>query len=176
MRFAVGLIALCSCAAMQALGAPAPGTLPRPTAPQASDAARAMALPLLRSLPLRIEQDATGRWSARGAGYALAFEDTGVALRLPEGLMRLAFEGSNGDSKSSDWEASEQMLAPTNYFRGSKFRSADAFGRLRRTNVYPGIDVVYYGKGGELEYDFNLAPGTIRRRFGCSLPAPMQSR
>ena len=84
--------------------------------------------------------------------------------------MRLAFEGSNGDPRiAADWEPSEQMLAPTNYFRGLTFRSADAFGRLRRTNLYPGIDVVYYGKGGELEYDFDLAPGAdpsrIRMRF-----------
>ena len=149
MRFAVGLLALCPC-----VFAAAP---------------KSEALPLLRSLPLRIEQDAKGRWSARGAGYALGFEDAGVTLRLPDGLVRLGFEGSSGGSKSSRWEASGQMLAPTNYFRGSTYRSADAFARLRRTNLYPGIDVVYYGKGGELEYDFNLAPGAdpsrIRMRF-----------
>ena len=49
------------------------------------------------------------------------------------------------------------------------FRSADAFGRLRQTGVYPGIDIVYYGKGQTLEYDFELAPGAdpsrIRMRF-----------
>jgi hypothetical protein len=150
------------------------------------------ALPLLRSLPLRFEQDAEGRWSARGMGYALGFEDSAVTLRLPGGLVRLSFEGSNGASKAragsarpseakpdsvaqassssaAKWEPSEKMLAPTNYFRGSTFRSADAFGRLRRTALYPGIDVVYYGKGPELEYDLDLAPGAdpsrIRMRF-----------
>jgi hypothetical protein len=165
MRFAVGLIVVCSCAALQALGAPAPGAPARQAAPKSDP------LPLLRSLPLRIEQDAKGRWSARGAGYALGFEDAGVTLRLPDGLVQLAFEGSNGGSKSK-WEASEQMLAPTNYFRGATYRSADAFGRLRRTNLYAGIDVVYYGKGGELEYDFDLAPGAdpsrIKMRFSSA--------
>jgi len=162
MRFAVGLIALCSCAAVPAAGAPAP--VSNKTSPNKPDP-----LPVLRSLPLRFEQDARGRWSARGMGYALAFEDSGVTLRLPDGLVRLAFEGSNGSSKAAKWEPLEQMLAPTNYFRGATYRFADAFGRLKRTNLYPGIDVVYYGKGRELEYDFNLAPGAdpsrIRMRF-----------
>ena len=92
-----------------------------------------------------------------------------MTLRLPDGLARLSFEGSIGPSKGVKWEPSEKMLAPTNYFRGDTFRSVDAFSRLRRPNLYPGIDVVYYGKGQELEYDFNLAPGAdpsrIRMRF-----------
>jgi hypothetical protein len=159
MRFAVGLLVLCSCAAIPAISAPAPGAR-KLGAPQSDP------LPLLRSLPLRFEQDAQGRWSARGMGYALGFEDAAVTLRLPDGLARLSFEGSLGAAK---WEPSGKMLAPTNYFRGSTFRSADAFSRLRRPNLYPGIDVVYYGKGRELEYDFNLAPGAdpsrIRMRF-----------
>jgi hypothetical protein len=159
MRFAVGLLALCSCAAIPAVSAPAPGA-------SNLGAPKSDPLPLLRSLPLRFEQDAQGRWSARGMGYALGFEDSAVTLRLPDGLARLSFEGSLGTAK---WEPSGKMLAPTNYFRGSTFRSADAFSRLRRPNLYPGIDVVYYGKGRELEYDFNLAPGAdpsrIRMRF-----------
>jgi uncharacterized repeat protein (TIGR01451 family) len=33
------------------------------------------------------------------------------------------------------------------------------YARVRYGAVYPGIDVVYYGNQGELEYDFVLAPG-----------------
>ena len=36
--------------------------------------------------------------------------------------------------------------------------SAVCPGALR--NVYPGIDLVYYGKQGQLEYDFEVAPGS----------------
>src|SRR6185503_17639745 len=57
---------------------------------------------------------------------------------------------------------------PTNYF-GRNSHSVDAFARLRQAGVYPGIDIVYYGKGQTLEYDFELAPGAdpsrIRLRF-----------
>jgi hypothetical protein len=123
---------------------------------------------LFHTLPLRFEQDVKGNWSARGAGYALGFAASSVDLRIPDGLVRLSFEGANKATRAQ-WEPAGKMLAPTNYFKGDTFRSADAFSHLSRRNLYPGIDVVYYGKGGRLEYDFNLAPGAdpsrIRMRF-----------
>lgn len=33
------------------------------------------------------------------------------------------------------------------------------FGQVRAQSVYPGIDVVYYGREGELEFDFIVRPG-----------------
>ena len=125
---------------------------------------------MLQSLPMRFEQDANGRWTARGAGYALAFEGSAVRVQGAEGAVRVVFDGANSASSNEViWEPSEKALAPTNYFRGHAFRSADAFGRLRRRNLYPGIDIVFYGTGQKLEYDFDLAPGAdasrIRMRF-----------
>lgn len=70
--------------------------------------------------------------------------------------------------------AGENHLATrTNYFAGNdasqwKIRIAN-FERVRVEEVYPGIDVIYYGSGHQLEYDFNVAPGAdfkaIRLRF-----------
>ena len=34
------------------------------------------------------------------------------------------------------------------------------FSRVRYDNVYPGIDLVFYGHQGQLEYDFQVAPGS----------------
>ena len=33
------------------------------------------------------------------------------------------------------------------------------FARVRYQSVYPGIDLVFYGNQGQLEYDFQIAPG-----------------
>lgn len=33
------------------------------------------------------------------------------------------------------------------------------FGKVRYADVYPGVDLVYYGSDGRLEYDFVVAPG-----------------
>lgn len=123
---------------------------------------------LFHSLPLRIEQDQKGNWSARGPGYAIGFEASAVDFRVPDGLVRLSFDRASSP-KGMKWEPSGKQLAPTNYFKADTYRSADAYDRLRRPDLYPGIDVVYYGASGRLEYDFNLAPGAdpsrIRMRF-----------
>ena len=55
--------------------------------------------------------------------------------------------------------------AEANYFIGNDLKKWRAniptYARVRYRDVYPGIDVAYYGTGqGQLEYDFILAPGT----------------
>lgn len=123
---------------------------------------------VFHSLPLRFEQDAKGNWSARGAGYAMGFEASAVNLRIPDGVVRLSFEGANRDaagSRTAKWLPSGKNLAPTNYFKGGTYRAADAYSHLRRSNLYPGIDIVYYGNGGKLEYDLDLAPGADPSRI-----------
>jgi uncharacterized protein (TIGR03437 family) len=46
------------------------------------------------------------------------------------------------------------------------------FGRLRYHDVWPGIDVVYYGTGNRLEYDFVVAPGADPRAIGIRFTSP----
>jgi hypothetical protein len=50
-----------------------------------------------------------------------------------------------------------------NYFIGndrSKWRTnVPTYGKVRYRNVYPGIDLVYYGNHRQLEYDFAVSPG-----------------
>ncbi|MGH9592084.1 MAG: SBBP repeat-containing protein, partial [Bryobacteraceae bacterium] len=81
--------------------------------------------------------------------------------------IRLNFEDSNPEAR---FQGERKSAAPNNYFSSTGSHSEDAFLRLRQKEVYPGIDVVYYGEGEGLEYDLELAPGadpaTIRMRFG----------
>ncbi len=34
------------------------------------------------------------------------------------------------------------------------------YARVRYQSIYPGVDLIYYGNQGQLEYDFLVAPGT----------------
>ncbi|MEN3334799.1 MAG: hypothetical protein V7641_4164 [Blastocatellia bacterium] len=70
--------------------------------------------------------------------------------------------------------AGEGALAtPTNYFTGDdpkRWRmNVQSYLRVRAENIYRGVDVIYYGKGRQFEYDFNVAagadPAAIRLRF-----------
>ena len=121
---------------------------------------------LLQSLPLRFEQDAQDRWVSHGPGFAALFGRDATILRFSDRALRLSFAGSN---REAPFAPSKPQMAQTNYFIGRQFRSVQGFSRLERTGIYPGIDLVYYGDGQRLEYDFNLQPGAdpsrIRMRF-----------
>jgi hypothetical protein len=139
---------------------------------------------LLEGAPIRFEpnsglQPGPIRWTARGRGYSFAFTDRATLLRVADRTVRLTFPGShlassNRPAANPRFQGEQQQRASTNYFLGLKNNdqkrlSVPAFSRLRETAVYRGIDVVYYGNGSEIEYDFEIAPGAdpsqIRMRF-----------
>ncbi len=106
--------------------------------------------------PIQFEQTANHQWSARGLGYAFRFEKTGTAMRLGDRTLRMTFENSN---PSAPFTGLDHSAHPTNSFHGKTYERLENFARLRRTGVYPGIDLLYYSRNGELEYDFELSPG-----------------
>jgi hypothetical protein len=116
-------------------------------------------------LPLRFEASGAHNWVAHGPGFGVGLNQDGTFFNLGDRGLRLTLEGRD---RGARFEGLDKSATPTNYF-GRDSHSVDAFGRLRQTGVYPGIDIVYYGKGQTLEYDFELAPGSdpsrIRMRF-----------
>jgi hypothetical protein len=118
-------------------------------------------------LPLRFEPSAdpggSARYVARGPGYVLSLASTEMVLWLGGGNaspLRVKLLRSRPDA---DVEGLEELPGTSNYFIGNdpaKWRTnVTGFGKVRFSGVYPGIDLVYYGRGSELEYDFRIAPG-----------------
>ncbi|HWO38958.1 MAG TPA: SBBP repeat-containing protein, partial [Candidatus Acidoferrum sp.] len=68
-----------------------------------------------------------------------------------------------GSSAKPQVVGEEPLPTKVNYFIGrdpKKWRTnVPTYARVRYRNVYPGIDVVYYGNNRSMEYDFDLAPG-----------------
>ena len=62
-----------------------------------------------------------------------------------------------------------QLAGRVNYFKGGdspqKRVDIPTYSGVRYGSVYPGVDVVYYGKRRELEYDFVVAPGGDSKRI-----------
>jgi hypothetical protein len=58
----------------------------------------------------------------------------------------------------------DELPGKSNYFLGNdpkKWRqNISTYAKVRCRNVYPGVDLIYYGNGSQLEYDFIAAPGT----------------
>ncbi|MFZ0813961.1 MAG: SBBP repeat-containing protein [Candidatus Sulfotelmatobacter sp.] len=135
---------------------------------------------LLSQLPMIFEPnqgqaDSTVKFVAHGAGYSLLLDARGAAL-----IMRSEHPASKGqDTSSTSVESLRMTLAganpaatvvggdplpgKSNYFIGNdpqKWRTGiPQFAGVQYKNVYPGIDLVFYGNQGRLEYDFKIAPG-----------------
>lgn len=121
---------------------------------------------VLQKVPLRFERDSSHTWTARSFGFGVGVGEEWTAIALGKEGLRLQFAGGN---PKAAFVGEQKSGTPNNHFTGAGSYSSDTFLRLRRTGVYPGIDVVYYGVGQSLEYDFELAPGAdpgqIRMRF-----------
>jgi hypothetical protein len=57
----------------------------------------------------------------------------------------------------------EQLPGKSNYIIGDdhkKWRTnVPNYAKVKYQDVYPGVDLVYYGNQGQLEYDFVVQPG-----------------
>ncbi len=101
------------------------------------------------------------RYLARSSSYAMFF-DRGEAVLAGKGQppLRTKFPGEN---QTAAIEGEIPQVSTTNYFIGSdpaQWRtSVPNFARVRYSRVYPGIDLVYYGSDGNLEYDWIVSPG-----------------
>jgi hypothetical protein len=72
-----------------------------------------------------------------------------------------------GADASATAAGANELAGKVNYFTGkdrAQWRTdIPTYGRVRYAEVYPGIDVVYYGNQHQLEYDFVVAPGSDAR-------------
>ena len=116
-------------------------------------------------LPLAFERnvgqvDPAVAFVARGKGYAMFLTAAEARFSLDRSSLTMRLLGANGSALLT---ALEQLPGTANYFVGSdasQWRTGiPTYARVRVSNAYPGIDVVYYGSDGSLEYDFELAPG-----------------
>ncbi|HTB15214.1 MAG TPA: SBBP repeat-containing protein [Bryobacteraceae bacterium] len=127
---------------------------------------------ILQTAPIQFEHTGS-QWTARGLGYAFRFEKTGTAMRLDDGTLRMTFEDSN---PSAPFVGLDHSVHPTNSFHGQNYQRIENFARLRRTGIYPGIDLLYYSRNGELEYDFEIAPQADPSRIALSIEGADRAR
>lgn len=118
---------------------------------------------ILATAPLRFEPASESnptKFVARGARFHFEFTRQQAILRSGGRNVRLSFDGAN---PSAHMEGGQLLPSTTNLYFGSdrsKWRSAvPNYGRVQVQSLYKGIDLVYYGNGGELEYDLTVNPG-----------------
>jgi hypothetical protein len=114
--------------------------------------------------------DPSVKYYQRGKGYVAYFTRDGIvfALQSVEGeqgrlrreVLRMTLAGMNPEAELVALDPQEHTV---NYLRGSdssQWRTRiPTYRTVRYREVYPGIDLVFYGRDGALEYDFVVKPG-----------------
>ena len=112
------------------------------------------------------QTDARVKFTARGRGYSLFLTSTEAVLSLQRAnslgstALRMRLFQANDNPAISGLNP---LPLVSNYYLGNnpnQYReNVPHFAKVKYAQVYPGIDVVYYGNQNELEYDFIVAPG-----------------
>src|SRR5437660_4007755 len=171
-------LALASCA-------PAPATRISPELPQAT---KPQVLAAYGKLPLSFEanQGQTGpqvKFLSRGSGYTLFLTPTEAVLTLTKAdahakrripgeatlaelekhagtVLRIRLVGANPVPEVA---GVGELPGKSNYFVGNdpkKWRAnVPTYVKVEYRDVYPGVNLVYYGNQRQLEYDFVVSPG-----------------
>src|SRR5438132_2709638 len=124
------------------------------------------------------QTDAQVNFLARGNGYALfltpgqavlSLQKPGTAaattpgadaLSSPPDVLHMQLIGANAAAQVAGLD---RLPSISNYLIGNDpsqwHTNVPNYGRVEYQQVYPGVDLVYYGNQRQLEYDFVLAPG-----------------
>jgi hypothetical protein len=98
------------------------------------------------------------RFVSRGRGFSLLLTADGPILKSSAATLRMSVSGGRTRPEISGEQPQSGVV---NYYsRGRSISAVPRFGRVRYRGVYPGIDVVYHGAQNQIEYDFEVRPGS----------------
>jgi hypothetical protein len=135
------------------------------SAEPAGSAVRARAAEAYGKLPMRFEanEGQSGgqvKFVSRGREYTLFLTSSDAVFALKNTLLRMRLLGANSEAKAT---GVEELSGTVNYFIGNdpkKWRTnVSTYGKVEYRNIYPGVDLLYYGNQRQLEYDLVVAPG-----------------
>jgi len=101
-------------------------------------------------------------------------EDGRKSISVPKArkidVVQMSLAGGSHDAHAV---GIDQLPGTANYFVGSDptkwHRNLPTYSKVKYTDVYPGVDLIYYGNRRQLEYDFVIKPGanpqSIRLHF-----------
>lgn len=103
----------------------------------------------------------------RGTGYQCFFTPNEVVIAL---LSKQSTAATSIRMQFVDHQSSpvirglEEQIAKSNYFIGNDpsqwHTNVPNYAKVLYENIYPGINAIFYGNPQQLEYDFNIAPGS----------------
>ncbi|MEK6336499.1 MAG: SBBP repeat-containing protein [Acidobacteriota bacterium] len=139
---------------------------------------------LTANLPLAFEvnkgqADARVKFFSRANGVEIFLTSNQAVLRVKDSQypFTLGFKGAN---LNADVRGEDQLPGHQNYLRGNdpgKWQTnVPTFRKVVYEEIYPGIRLTYYGNRRDLEYDFELAPGTDPNVIRLAFDSRVQPR
>ena len=126
----------------------------------------------------RGQTDSRVKFLAQGPGYTLFLTSSEAVLTL-QGPTHVGNPSANSENSSAvvmrlvganpvgSSAGLEQLQGKSNYFIGDDpvkwHTNIPNYAKVRYQDVYAGVDLVYYGNPGRLEYDFLVSPGSDPR-------------
>jgi uncharacterized repeat protein (TIGR01451 family) len=119
------------------------------------------------ALPIPSAKPATAKEQPVVAANALPYVGANIRFDAPdqrpyrgEDVLTMRVVGANQHARAN---GVDKQLAQCNYFIGNDpsqwHKNVANYGKVRYAGIYPGIDLMYYGKQKQLEYDFVVNPG-----------------
>lgn len=122
--------------------------------------------------PNRGQTNAQVKFLSRTPGYTLFLTSTEAVMTLRKAqdgsrddknqqsaVLRMKLSGANPEPKV---EGVDQLPGRSHYLKGDDPREwrkdVPLYAKVRYTDVYAGVDMLYYGNQSQLEYDFIVAP------------------
>jgi hypothetical protein len=155
-------------------------------------------------LPLSFEanhgqSDSTVKFLSRGSGYSLFLTSNEAVLVLSQSeadesrkasrvasravparhrksaVVRMTLVNANPRSQAA---GHDELPGKSDYFIGNNpatwRTNIPTYAKVKYESVYPGVDLVYYGNQGQLEYDFVVAPGADPRLVTLAFEGPRE--
>jgi hypothetical protein len=120
----------------------------------------AAAKQMMAQMPIAFEALPDGRFLAKSMGHSVLLDSQSAVWRMHGGSnIQMEFRNAN---KSAPRHGVDRLKARVDRYIGndkSKWRTnIPTFQKVAYDSVYPGVDLVFYGKGGKMEHDFIVAP------------------
>lgn len=132
----------------------------------------------LGQLPLFFEEntgqtDKQVKFLTRGPGYTMFLTQKEAVIKLQSAEQNAKPEvltlQMNGAQENAKITGAQKLAAKANYLKGNDPKKwhtgVSTFQKVKYESLYPGIDVVYYGNQGKLEYDFIVEPGADYKKI-----------
>lgn len=124
--------------------------------------------------PNQGQTDGRVKFMARGAGYKLfltpsnavfSFQNAAADDELAPKESDLVTMNVVGANPAAQISGKDELPGRSSYFLGTDPKkwhtNIPNFGKVQYENIYPGIDLVFHGIQGQLEYDFVVHPGAV---------------